>query len=247
LFGWATAGALVPSPDDDPTLDAAAAVIVHVFLRGGDATSAEADLTVQVSDLGQGPIRLVGARASFDAGRIISVPDADGPIEPGRPISSIVHVSVACRSPQPLRLPPLTVRTSSGNARDVPLQGDSAALTQVCSLVSQDLGPVAVTAVDTVGTRLQVSVQSPTGRTTRIVAIRALGVTLLNSGPSDALDGASKAIWLERPETCPPQWRDTGFPLVLDLDVDNGGPSRMSAFLGYPLARWLRSACPAGS
>lgn len=223
-------------------------------MGGTDASVAEgrrtAALRVDVLNLGAVPLTVAGRSDSFSAVRIRFVEPSGAEVAPQRRITVDVVVEAACDSPQALRVPPLQVTSPDGFVRDVVLDGTAPALADLCAagmngtaeLVRGAAVPAGNEVADLVdGDRFRIAVESPSGRTTRVVGVRASGL-VLDADPLPAtVDGTRRFLWLERPETCDASVLRAGPPRYVDLDVDAGSGQTASVriSLGDDFAAWL--------
>jgi hypothetical protein len=235
---------LEPAPADAPV---AWATTVDARPRGESARRVLADVTIRITNLSRTPVTLTGAAATFDAGSIEAVTPDSVVIPVGASAETVAHASIACRAPQPLRLYPLQIRRDDHSLVTVRIIGDAAALTRICDAQAPDTRILAIVRTDEDGDRLELVLRSPTGRNTRVTALRAGGVTLTDHPPDDPVDGREHVFWLERPRSCPIEWLSTGLPRTVELDVDTGGPATVTLDTGYVLARWLRAGPCSGS
>lgn len=249
LAGWAGSRGWAGSQDPDSLLGGpvAWAVVVDSRPRGGSSQRTLVDLVVRVTNLGRTPLSLNGAEASFDAGAIEAIGPDGASIAPGASIDAVALASIACRSPQPLRLYPLQVRRSDRSLRSVEIAGAAAALTRVCHAQGPDAQVLSLIRASEDGERLRVVVHSPTGRTTKVEGVHARGVAFTGRPLDGTFDARERVIWLDRPRTCPAEWLRTGLPRTLTFEVDPGGPATVTLDAGFALARWLRTAPCSGS
>lgn len=246
--GWIGGRAWGGSVDPDAVLDGpiAWAAVVGTRPLGGSGNRALVEVVVRVTNLGRTPLILTGAEASFDAGAIEVVSPDSLPIPPGGTVDAVARASVACRSPQPLRLYPLQVRRSDHSLHSIEIVGSAAALTRVCHAQGPTSEVLTLVRVTEDGERLRLVVRSPTGRTTKVTGVHAGGVTFTGRPLDGAFDARERIIWLDRPRTCPSEWLSGGLPRTLTFELDPGGPAALNLDAGYALARWLRAGPCAG-
>jgi hypothetical protein len=246
--GWLAGGAWNASEDQPATLrgPAAAAVVIGVRPSTDTAVRTGADLIVQISNLTTGPLVLAGAEASFDAAEVTAVTPQGLQITAGSTATAVLRAAISCGSPQPLRLPALSVRGSDRVLRPIEIDGSASALARVCNLQRPAVHLLQLVSAAPDGARLRLQVRSPTGRTTQVNAISAGGVALSGRPIPGAVDALGRTIWIDPPTSCPDAWLHSGLPRTLDLRVDAGGDATVTLDLGYAVARWLRAGVCSG-
>jgi hypothetical protein len=258
-LGWSGAGSWRSAQLRSQLLDsaAAAAAVVAVDTSVGGRSGPDptlrlrgAALTVSVANLGGVPLQISAPSGSFDAARILSVDPAGASVEPGRRGTVQLVIEVACASPQPLRVPPLQVTSPEGVARNIPLDAAAPALAQLCTADAFDTEALLTTSItsasglaellDEVG-RFRVPLRAPSGRSTRVLAVRAGGMELVADALPTILDGSDKVVWLTQPSACDPSVSRSGLPRALDIDIDagTGQATAVRVQVGDVLARWL--------
>ncbi len=217
--------------------DTTAAVALVTGARPGERESqvVRGVFDVTVRNVGGVPFQVRGTAASLGAVAVEAV-DGAGEVAPGASRQLLLHVWVSCASPLPLRLPALRLTGPDGGSGAV-VRGGAAVLAGWCAGVDRDLLELAGTTGD--GDRLRVVLRVPSGRTTRIDAVRAGGVLLSASPLPIWLGGQASTLWLTPPRPCPRAWSAGGLPTSVDLDADVGGPATVSVAVGPDLARWL--------
>jgi hypothetical protein len=139
-------------------------------------------------------------------------------------------------------------------SRDVPVEAGSQALASVCAASPLPLVTgVAVPARTDVallldGKRFRLSLLAPSGRTTRIVAVRAGRLELTGDPLPMTVDGTARAMWLDPPARCPEPVTAGGLPRSVQVDVDpgTGQTATVTVDVGDALAVWLlRGPCGA--
>jgi hypothetical protein len=197
-------------------------------------------LTVVLVNAGASAVRVDGFTPSSTSAEVT---DAHEPttVPPRSTRMLQVAAVVACVSARPLTLPPLDV-TGSGGRRSVVAVDSAAILSIACLRGGEPL--LRTTSTTTDGTTLSVDVLVPSGRPTRVDAVRAGGVQLTLLTPPGELSGAATTLTLVAPERCPDRWRTDGLPRSLAFDVDLGGPATLQLEIGTELPRWLlATAC----
>jgi hypothetical protein len=161
--------------------------------------------------------------------------------------TAVLEVAVGCRSPLPLNLPPLQVRTPDGALMSVVADGAGQVLADLCSAGPDVDHLIHQVGVSRDGTRLKVAVTAASGRTTVLHAIHAGGVPIEVRPLPSTVDGGIRTLWLEPPADCPPTWQRTGLPEDLDVDVEVGANATVRIPVGYALAGWLLDGPCAGN
>jgi hypothetical protein len=247
LAGWSGEAAWQGTASPSIGVNAAATVL-EARPSPTELIFPSADLWVRITNLGDGPLSFGGAQTSFDAGSIERISPARFTMPAGGEAIVAVHAIVACGSPQPLRLPPLSVRGADLVRHSVPIDGGAAALARVCSGERPALHLLQLVRASQDAERLRLVIHSPSGRTTILRAVSAGGVPLGGIGSPVVIEGYDRSVWLDPPAACAPSWSVGGLPRSLDLDVDAGGPSRISLATGAVLSSWLLAhACTAES
>jgi hypothetical protein len=246
-IGWFAASAWMDGAET-PVRDGPVgwAVVLETRPRGESGTRALVDVVVQVTNLDRTPVTLTGAETTFDAGAIEAVAPDSLALRPGAGERVTVHAAVGCRSPLPLRLFPLQFRRVDHTLVTVPISGATAALAAVCETQGPTAQVLTLTRAAPDGDRLALMLRSPTGRTTKVLAVRAAGVAFTGR-PLGVIDGNESILWLDPLPTCPADWRTAGLPRSITVDIDAGGPATLDLDTGYALARWLRTGPCAGS
>lgn len=239
--GWAADAAWRSALSTDSRLRTAglSVVVVDAQHTGDAATRLTANLTVRLANLGLVPVQLIGSEVTYDAAAIVSLdpPRLTVPVNGIR--AAVLEVTVGCRSPLSLQLPPLQARAPDGSLISVSADGAGQVLADLCNAGPDADHLVRVADVSRDGARLRMSVTTAGDRPTELQAIRAGGVRL-GLGPLPAtLDGGTRTIWLQPPGDCPLTWRRTGLPESIQLDIDVGAQATMTVPLGYALPAWL--------
>ena len=259
--GWQGAGAWRQAQEREVALASttATAAAVGVEDAGSGDTGRTASLVVRVTNLGGVPLQVFTGGASFTAVRIRFLEPSDATVAPRGRLDVRVAVEVDCASPQTLAVPPLRVGLPDDASRDVPVEAAAPALATLCGDGTAGAVPlvsgVAVRARTDVavlldGPRFRLSLVAPSGRTTRIVAVRAGSLDLSADPLPMTVDGTARAMWLDPPDRCPAavrrQLAATGVPRSVDVDVDpgSGQTATVRVEVGDTLAAWLlRGAC----
>jgi hypothetical protein len=222
------------------------AVVTFSFATSAQGEGLRADLDVRVRNTSTEPMDVLGAQGSFRAAQVTGIDALPRTVPPGDVTILKVHVVALCSSPQPLTLPGLSVRGPDGVRRELPVQGGSAALTDVCQTGPSPLLEVVTTRAD--GDRLALTLRAGSGRSTRVLALRAGGVLLSGTPLPAGIDGQGRTVWLDPPTACSPTWVSADLPDTLDTDVDVGGPATVRLRVGPALPAWLlERACRAGA
>jgi len=245
--GWTGVGSWRAGDVRAPTqARQATAVVTFSFATSAQGEGLRAALDVRVRNTSAEPMDVLGAEGSFRAAQVTSIEALPRTVAPGDATVFKVHVVALCSSPQPLTLPGLSVRGPDGVRRELPVQGGSAALTDVCQTGPSPLLEVVSARPD--GERLALTLTAGSGRSTRVVALRAGGVLLSGSPLPAEIDDRSRTVWLDPPSACSPTWIEADLPDTLDTDVDVGGPATVRLRVGPELPAWLlQRSCRAGA
>jgi hypothetical protein len=239
--GWAADTTWRSARSTDARLRTAglSVVVVDTQHTGDAATKLTADLTVRLGNLGLVPVRLIGSGVTYDAAAIVWIepPQVTVPVDGTR--TAVLQVSVDCRSPQPLELPPLQGRAPDGSLISVAADGAGQALADLCDAGTHVDHLVRLVGVSRDGDLLKVSLTAAGGRTTELHEIRAGGVHLDARPLPAAVDGETRTVWLQPPPDCALTWQRTGLPESVQLDVDVGADATVTVPLGYALPAWL--------
>jgi hypothetical protein len=221
------------------------AVVVEARPATGVARTA-LDLVVRLTNLGRSTITVSGSESTDDAGSIESVvPDGLG-IEEGGSTVVLVHASIDCSSPKRLRLYPLQVRRGDQTLHAVEIMGATAELARSCQAQAEHAHVVLLTGVGEEDGQLRLTFSSPTGRTTRVLGLRAGEVTLTGEPSHGLFDTRPWTTWIRPPRTCPTEWIHRGLPRTVTVDVDAGGAVPVTLDATDALPRWLlRHSCRA--
>jgi len=258
-FGWNGAGSWREAQEREVLLQsagaAAAVVALDASVGGLDAVDEargvrSAALTVSILNLGGVPLQVSGRSDSLSAVRIRFVNPSGASVGPRARLTVRVVVEVACSSPQALRVPPLQITSPDGLVRDIPLDATAPALGDLCTENINGTAALIEGAAARTGTdvgdlvddgRFRVSVRAPSGRTTRVVGVRAGGLELTGDPLPATVDGTARVLWLEQPRACDPSVSRSGLPRSLDVDVDGGAgqTATVRVQIGDALARWL--------
>ena len=226
--------------------------LARSFTASSGEAARTASLTVQVRNLGDVPLQVLSGGATFTAVRIRFLEPSGATVGPRGRLTLQVAVEVDCASPLSLGVPPLRVVLPDDASRDVPVEAGTQALAGVCGRSPLPLVTgVAVKAVTDVaalldGKRFRLSLVSPSGRTTRIVAVRAGSLDLTGDPLPMTVDGTARAMWLDPPTRCPAAVTAGGVPTSVQVDVDpgTGQTATVAVDVGGTFAAWLlRSAC----
>lgn len=241
MGSWRAGDARAPTQTRQGT-----AVVTFSFATSAQGEGLRADLDVRVRNTGTEPMDVLGAQGSIRAAQVTSIEALPRTVPPGASTLLKVHVVALCGSPQPLVLPGLSVRGRDGVRRELPVQGGSAALTDVCETGPSPLLEVVSARAD--GPRFALTLTAGSGRSTRVLALRAGGVPLSGSPLPAGIDGRDRTVWLDPPSTCSPTWISADLPDTLDSDVDVGGPATVRLRVGPALPTWLlEQGCRAGA
>jgi len=245
--GWTGVGSWRASDVRAPTqARQGTAVVTFSFATSAQGEGLRADLDVRVRNTDTEPMDVLGAQGSFRAAQVTSIDGLPRTVPPGDSTTLKLHVVALCSSPQPLVLPGLSVRGPDGVRRELPVQGGSAALTDVCQTGPSPLLEVVSTRLD--GARLALTLRAGSGRSTRVLSLRAGGVLLSGSPLPAGIDGQGRTVWLDPPSSCSPTWVSADLPDTLDTDVDVGGPAGVRLRVGPALPAWLlERGCRAGA
>lgn len=261
VAGWQGAGAWRQAQEREVALASTTATAAVLAVEGaGTGTGGRtASLVVRVTNLGGLPLELFTGGASFTAVRVRFLEPSGATVPARGRLTVRLAVEVDCASPQTLAVPPLRVGLPDDASRDVPVEAAAPALATLCGDGSAGAVPlvtgVAVPARTDVavlldGARFRLSLVAPSGRTTRIVAVRAGPLDLSADPLPMTVDGTARAMWLDPPDRCPAAARAAlaagGLPRSVDVDVDPGGgqTATLRVEVGDTLAAWLlRGAC----
>ncbi len=249
LAGWVGASAWRSSSARDAALTTlgATAVITAAAPAGDASAGVGAELDVLITNIGAVPLTVGTGPLGFDASAVTGLDPSRLSLPAAARGTLLVHVAVACDSPQPLTLAPLRVTGPDGSTHPLRIDGSSQALVDLCTA-----GPAAtqvLSALDATpdGKRLRVTLTAPTGRVTTVDTVSAGGVPL-SGDPLPAVVDGPHALWLDPPQKCPPEWSRIGIPRTLTVQLDAGGRATLEVPVGYGLSAWLlRTACPAGA
>lgn len=258
-LGWSGAGSWRDAQRREVALASAGASAVVVGLdtslsglrpavSGADRRTAV--LQVSVLNLGAVPLRVTGRSDSWSAVRILAVEPAGADVAAAARRDVRVAVEVDCTSPQALRVPPLQFTSPDGLVRDIAVDVTAPALADLCAAGmngTQELlrGRVADRGSDVARLvdrdRLRLVLVSPSGRTTRVVAIRAAGLALDADPLPATVDGTPRYLWLKPPTGCDASVLRVGAPRHVDVDVDagSGQTATVRLRLGDLFAGWL--------
>jgi hypothetical protein len=238
--GWAGDGIWRSTQSAEARLRAAGlAVAVTDARRTADtATRLSADLTVQLTNLGLVPVQLIGSELAHGAAAVVSIDPPRVTVPVGDTRTAVLRVDVGCRSPQPLDLPPLQVRTPDGGLMSVAADGSGQVLADLCEAGPEVDHLVRQVGVSRDGAQLKVAVVA-SSRTTELHSIRAGDVPLQGRPLPTTVNGVTRTIWLEPPTGCPLAWQRNGLPESLELDVGVGTGATVRIPVGYALAEWL--------
>jgi hypothetical protein len=240
-----------------------------VEVIGGGGTGRPVRLLVFIAVVNQGsePIRVLGPDRSRPGVETIGVEPLDLTIGGRRSGRLNATLAVDCTRPDPLQIPSLRIAGRDAVRRTIAV-GGAGVLLEACGRSGARVRPLTIGAVRVDGGQLVVGLSSPTGRATRVFAVRAGGVPLRMDRPLDLAPTADAR--LSPPGTCPAQWLVGGIPTALDLDVATAAPAADGATgpspspgppttpdltpaatlrlrLGAPLISWLlSSACRGG-
>jgi len=219
---------------------AASAIVTDVVGGAGSRKPVQVKVSLGVTNSGTEQIRVVGPDGNGNGTAVITLSPPRLRIRPGAIGRIDAEVSLDCDLPEPLRMPGLRLELRDGAVREIPV-GGSGMLLEACSRAQPAVRPLAATmlapavpsdqptpttstppAQTTTTTtddgRLAVRLSSPTGRRTRVLAVRAGGVDLRMT-PVTVAGKAAVVVQLSAPLTCPVQWQITGIPSSLNLDV----------------------------
>lgn len=240
-IGWLADTAWQTAQSADARLRTAglSSVVVDAQHTGDAPTRMTADLTVRLDNLGLAPVQLIGSEVTYDAVAVVAIepPRQTVPVDASRTV--VLRVAIGCRSPRPLRLPPLQGRTPDGALLSLPTDGAGQALADLCAAGAGADHVIRQVGVSGDGTQLKVAMTADSGRTTEVHQIRAGGVRLEARPLPATVDGTVRTFWLQRPTECSPLWQRSGLPEVIHLDVDIGADVTVAVPLGYALAGWL--------
>ena len=234
----------------------------------GNTQPVRVRLQVGVVNSGDAQVRVVGRWSDTITTAIRSLTPSVVEVPGGTTAEFAVDVALACTWPDELTLP--TLRLEEPNGEEEPLQiSGASALTDACLRgvpAARPIGVISATPIPSPRTaenqntqrqdgRLELVLNSPTGRKVRIVSLRAGGVPLTmtsdrpgeptSAGPSARLaEGSPTTLVLTAPKACPKQWLITGVPTSLRLELASGSAPLVQ--IGRPLATWLlATACAA--
>jgi hypothetical protein len=246
--GWAAVRTWAGAPGD-PTRNEPLiwAVVVNARPHGQSGFRTLADIAVRVTNVSREQVTLTGAETTFDAGGVESVTPDSHPIPAGTSTDAVAHAAVECDSTKPLRLYPLQFRHTDHTLATVQVLGAAAALTDICQAQEPQSRVLTFDQAQSDGERLRFLLRSPTGRATKVLGLRAAGVTLTGHPLGSAVDKSGHPLWINPPRVCPVQWLRAGIPRLITLDVDAGGPATVEVDTGYEFARWLRAGACAGN
>jgi hypothetical protein len=249
-FGWTASDAPgAGNVGDDVTRGtAASATVVTMYGRFDVQGQVQLDTLVRVVNLGRLPIDITGSEVAYLAAQTDSVSRVPLMVEAGGSALLRLASRLACASPLPLSLPPLTLRRADGLNRSLALDGARAELTRICSGGRASGRSLQVVSAGRDGERFRVMLDVPSGRTVRVLAMSAGNVALTGRPLPGDVDGQVRTIWLDPPTACAVSWRTQGIPRALDVretgvtdraEVAGVGGSLLHLDIGYELSRWL--------
>lgn len=235
-----------------PAPSATSATVTDVV--GGADSRQPVRVQVRLAVINAGPDRIRVLEPLVPAGSGAGVepgwPARD--VEPGRIGWVDLTVALDCRSVGAPQLPDLQLELRDGTRTPLPVT-DTGLLLEACARSATAVRPVAVTDPAVTGDgRLSVRLSSPTGRRVDVVAIRAGGVPLTGRPLPATVTGRSElVVRLEAPAGCRPEWRVSGLPSAVSVDLapepGSGARAAVQVRLGPVLTSWLlATSCQAG-
>jgi hypothetical protein len=241
-----------------PTPAAASAIVTDVVGGAGSRKSVRILVSLAITNTGTAPVQVFKPESRGDGTEILALTPSDLRVDPDRIGRVDADVTLDCDRPEPLQLADLQLQLTDGARRPLQINGAGMVL-EACSRASTAVRPLAATTSVKSSAddgRLAVRLSSPTGRAIDVLAVRAGGVDLAMSPTTVTLAGKSSVVVrLTAPTACPTQWRVTGIPSAVTVDLrsdpatdlrasaDSGATVRLR--LGSGLTSWLLDrSCP---